>query len=180
MHQTAISKTKVGIVFEGLLLGYFTEIFDPHRTREMHFPLFYCCIWIKLKQILMCWPKSYNAMIIGEGGSLFKICHVTQIIAGASLPPTPSFLHFTPLTTPPPWEGIFCVPSFPPSAIYLHPVVSALDFHGKMKVEAGQIFFIRVALSTLPIIENSTHSCFLSRLFSTMWQKVTLHHDTWW
>lgn len=29
-------------------------------------------------------------MIIEERSSLFKICHVTQIIAGASLPPTPS------------------------------------------------------------------------------------------
>ena len=46
-------------------------------------------------------PKSRNAVIIGERGSLFKICHVTQIIAGASLPPTPSFLDFTPPITPP-------------------------------------------------------------------------------
>lgn len=51
--------------------------------------------------------KSYNAVIIVERGSLFKICHVTQIVVDASPPPTPSFLHFTPPITLPPTEGTF-------------------------------------------------------------------------
>ncbi len=73
-------------------------------------------------------PKSYNAVIIGERGGLFKICHVTQIIAGASLPPTPSFLHFTPPITPPRITSslrrhfLFSF-SFSLSAIHLPPAV---------------------------------------------------------
>ena len=77
-------------------------------------------------------PKSYNAVIIGERGSLFKICHVTQIIVNASPPPTPSFLHFTPPITPPPSEGIFLLFVTLLSTCLLL-CVSALDFPPEMR-----------------------------------------------
>lgn len=78
--------------------------------------------------------KSCNSVIIEKGCSLFKNCHVTQIIADASLPPTPSFLHFTPAITPPPSEGIsfFYSICYPPasSCVYL-PWISLQSWQNK-------------------------------------------------
>lgn len=156
--------------FEKLLPVMLTKIFTRMRQENCAFPYFTVASELNWN-ILMCWPKSYNAMIIGEEGSLFKICHVTQIIAGTSLPPTP-FLHFTPLVNPPPWEGTLCFPSLPPSGIYLHPVVSNLGLNAEIKVETGQI----LSKVTAPTWShrNIMHISFLSRFFSRLWQKVTL------
>lgn len=85
---------------------------DPPQAKNLLHPILYLTLIETDINVIynmlhnMKKPMSYNATIIGERARarrdrLFKICHVTQIIASASLPPSLSFLSlFHPSNNP--------------------------------------------------------------------------------